>query len=54
MSKYAVISSDAIKQKTKELGFHKVGITAVDGVDETAVQLVGISQSRNYCCRWGR
>ncbi|OUL30780.1 tRNA epoxyqueuosine(34) reductase QueG [Nostoc sp. T09] len=38
MSKYAVISSDAIKEKAKELGFHKAGIAAVDGVDETAKQ----------------
>ncbi|AFY33254.1 tRNA epoxyqueuosine(34) reductase QueG [Calothrix sp. PCC 7507] len=38
MEKRAVINSNVIKEKASELGFHKVGIAAVDGVDATEVQ----------------
>ena len=38
MDKHSVISSNVVKEKAKELGFHKVGITAVDGVDNTDAQ----------------
>ncbi|MBW4560418.1 MAG: tRNA epoxyqueuosine(34) reductase QueG [Mojavia pulchra JT2-VF2] len=38
MNKCSVISSSVVKEKASELGFHKVGIAAVDEVDETARQ----------------
>lgn len=38
MNQCALTSSSLIKEKAKELGFHKVGIAAVDGVDATEVQ----------------
>jgi epoxyqueuosine reductase len=38
MNKSVVINSNQVKAKAKELGFHKVGIAAVEGVDETATQ----------------
>ncbi|MEA5616243.1 tRNA epoxyqueuosine(34) reductase QueG [Cronbergia sp. UHCC 0137] len=33
MNNYGVTSSNVVKAKAKELGFHQVGIAAVDGVD---------------------
>ncbi|AFZ25561.1 iron-sulfur cluster binding protein, putative [Cylindrospermum stagnale PCC 7417] len=38
MNQCALTSSSVIKEKAKELGFHKVGIAAVDGVDATERQ----------------
>ncbi|MDB9373970.1 tRNA epoxyqueuosine(34) reductase QueG [Nodularia sphaerocarpa] len=38
MEQYFVTSSNVVKEKARELGFHKVGITAVDGVDNTDAQ----------------
>lgn len=38
MNQCALTSSSVIKEKAKELGFHKVGIAAVDGVDATEMQ----------------
>jgi epoxyqueuosine reductase len=38
MDQYSVTSSSVVKAKARELGFHKVGITAVNGVDDTNVQ----------------
>ncbi|MBD2384918.1 tRNA epoxyqueuosine(34) reductase QueG [Cylindrospermum sp. FACHB-282] len=38
MNQYALTSSSVIKEKAQELGFHKVGIAAVDGVDATERQ----------------
>lgn len=35
MDQYSVTSSSTVKAKARELGFHKVGITAVNGVDHT-------------------
>ncbi|BAY07761.1 tRNA epoxyqueuosine(34) reductase QueG [Calothrix sp. NIES-2098] len=38
MNHSAITTSDVVKQKAKELGFDKVGIAAVEGVDQTAAQ----------------
>ncbi|MBW4644599.1 MAG: tRNA epoxyqueuosine(34) reductase QueG [Goleter apudmare HA4340-LM2] len=38
MNQPAVISSNVVKAKASELGFHKVGIAAVDEVDSTEIQ----------------
>jgi epoxyqueuosine reductase len=38
MNQRAVTSSNVVKEKASELGFHKIGITAVDGVDNTEIQ----------------
>lgn len=38
MDQYSVTSSSVVKAKARELGFHQVGITAVNGVDDTNVQ----------------
>lgn len=38
MNQCAVTSSNAVKEKASELGFHKIGIAAVDGVDDTEIQ----------------
>ncbi len=38
MNQRALISSDVVKEKVSELGFHKVGITAVDGVEATEIK----------------
>lgn len=38
MNNSAVTNSNVVKAKARELGFHKVGIAAVEGVDETAAQ----------------
>lgn len=38
MDQHSVTSSSVVKEKARELGFHKVGITAVDGVDNTDAQ----------------
>ena len=38
MEQHSVTSSSVVKEKARELGFHKVGITAVDGVDNTDAQ----------------
>ncbi|TVP64921.1 MAG: tRNA epoxyqueuosine(34) reductase QueG [Nodularia sp. (in: Bacteria)] len=38
MDQYSVTSSSLVKEKARELGFHKVGITAVDNVDNTDAQ----------------
>ncbi|MDZ7962237.1 MAG: tRNA epoxyqueuosine(34) reductase QueG [Aulosira sp. DedQUE10] len=38
MTNSARTTSDVVKEKARELGFHKVGIAAVDEVDETAAQ----------------
>ncbi len=38
MNQCTEINSDLVKQKALELGFHQVGIAAVDGVDTTAKQ----------------
>ncbi|MDJ0734595.1 MAG: tRNA epoxyqueuosine(34) reductase QueG [Nostocaceae cyanobacterium] len=36
MNKIAAVSSNQVKEKALELGFHKVGIAGVDGVDQEA------------------
>lgn len=38
MDQYSVTSSSVVKAKARELGFHQVGITAVNGVDDTNAQ----------------
>jgi epoxyqueuosine reductase len=38
MNNSAVTNGNVVKAKARELGFHKVGIAAVEGVDETAAQ----------------
>lgn len=38
MNQSASISSTVVKDKARELGFHKVGIAAVDSTDETEIQ----------------
>ncbi|MEH1998332.1 MAG: tRNA epoxyqueuosine(34) reductase QueG [Nostoc sp.] len=38
MNQYSVTSSSVVKEKARELGFHKVGIAAVDKVDPTEAQ----------------
>ncbi|MEH2170638.1 MAG: tRNA epoxyqueuosine(34) reductase QueG [Nostoc sp.] len=38
MNQYSVTSSSLVKEKASELGFHKVGITAVDRVNATEAQ----------------
>lgn len=38
MDQHSVTTSSVVKEKARELGFHKVGITAVDGVDNTDAQ----------------
>jgi epoxyqueuosine reductase len=38
MNQSAIVNSNVVKAKAQELGFHKVGIAAVDGVNETAQQ----------------
>jgi epoxyqueuosine reductase len=38
MNKCALISSSAVKAKARELGFHKVGVAAVDDADKTEAQ----------------
>jgi epoxyqueuosine reductase len=38
MNNSAITTSDVVKEKAKELGFHKVGIAAVDGVDAVAAK----------------
>ena len=38
MSQYLVTNSSVVKEKASELGFHKVGIAAVDRIDATEAQ----------------
>jgi epoxyqueuosine reductase len=38
MNQCAVTNSNVVKEKARELGFHKTGIAAVDGVDNTEIQ----------------
>jgi epoxyqueuosine reductase len=38
MNHHSITSSSVVKQKARELGFHKVGITAVDALDQTEAQ----------------
>lgn len=38
MNQYSITSSSVVKEKASELGFHKVGIAAADGVDATEAQ----------------
>ncbi|MDH6060910.1 tRNA epoxyqueuosine(34) reductase QueG [Chrysosporum bergii ANA360D] len=54
MDNYSVISSGVVKEKAKQLGFHKVGITAVDKKDHTdAHRLQGwINQGYHADMEW--
>lgn len=54
MDNYSVISSGVVKEKAKQLGFHQVGITAVDKKDHTdAHRLQGwINQGYHADMEW--
>ncbi|MFK0731541.1 MAG: tRNA epoxyqueuosine(34) reductase QueG [Gloeotrichia echinulata GP01] len=54
MNECGITSSDVVRAKAHELGFHKVGIAAVDGVDAIEVQRLQawIAQGFNADMEW--
>lgn len=48
MNYCSVVSSDVVKTKAQELGFHKVGIAAVDGGNDTEIERLQIWIKMGY------